>query len=112
MATTHATATTEAEAVRLLAEKFLKIYDELVGLLDHNSALSIDWGNATKPAFLEEDADGNLSGLPITRQQVANAIGSFDALQTLLTGGTLAAWQHPANHLGNLNLVARPAGKR
>jgi hypothetical protein len=102
VATTHATATTEAEAVRLLAERFLKVYDELVGLLDHNSALSIDWGNATKPAFLEEDADGNLAGLPITRQQVANAIGTLASIETLMGQG----------HLGNLNLVARPAGKR
>jgi hypothetical protein len=102
MALTHAKATTEAEALGFLAEDFLDVYDNLVGLLAHNSGLSIDWGAATKPDYLEEDASGNLAGLPITRQQVANAIGSLAAIQTLMGNG----------HLGNLNLVARPVGKR
>jgi hypothetical protein len=102
MSLTHAIATTEAEAVRLLAERLMDVYADVVDLIAHNSGLSIDWANATKPAFLEEDASGNLAGLPVTRQQVANAIGSFAAIQTLMGNG----------HLGNLNLVSRPVGKR
>jgi hypothetical protein len=102
VALTHAKATTEAEAVQFAAERLLTVYDSIVGLLAHNSALSIDWANATKPSFFEEDTDGNLTGLQVTRQQVANAIGTLAAIQTLMGQG----------HLGNLNLLARPAGKR
>jgi hypothetical protein len=102
MAMTHAKATVEAEAVQQVCERFLNVYDTLIGILDHNSALSIDWGNATKPAALIEDAAGNLEGLQFTRQQVANAIGTLAAIQTLMGQG----------HLGNLNLLARPSGRR
>lgn len=102
MAITHTRATVEAAAVAAMAERFLTVYDSLVGLIAHNQALAIDWGNATKPAFLEESEDGNLAGLTVTRQQVANAIGTFAAIQTLMGQG----------HLGNLNLVARPTGQR
>ena len=102
MGLTHAKATTEAEAVGFMAESFLKVYDSLVGLLAHNSSLSIEWGATTTPAYIEEDASGNLAGLPVTRQQISNAIGTLAAIKTLME----------ANHLGNLNLVARPVGKR
>jgi hypothetical protein len=102
MALTHAKATTEAEAIQHASERLLDVYDAIIGLLAHNSALSIDWANATKPAYLEEDANGNLTGLQVTRQQVANAIGTFAAIQTLMGQG----------NLGNLNLLARPVGKR
>jgi hypothetical protein len=102
MALTHAKATTEAEAIQTVAERFLTVYDTLVGILGHNSALSIDWGNETKPAVLIEDADGNLEGLQFSRQQVSNAVGTLAAIQTLMGQG----------HLGNLNLLARPVGKR
>jgi hypothetical protein len=102
MALTHALATVEAEAIQKQAERFLDVYAEIVDLIGHNSSLSIDWANATKPAYLTEAANGNLEGLAFTRQQVANAVGSLAAIQTLITGG----------HLGNLNLLARPVGKR
>jgi hypothetical protein len=102
MALTMPTVVAEAEAIALMAERILTVCALMDDLLAHNSGLALDWGNATKPEAIIEDADGNIEGLEITRQQVANAIGSFAAIQGLLDGG----------HRGNLNLVARPTGKR
>lgn len=97
MALTHTRALELAELLGAQATEFLDLYGRMQGLLAHNSALSIDWANASKPAFLNEDAAGNLDGLDFTRAQVANALGTFAAVQELLDNG----------HRGNLELIAR-----
>ena len=104
MAMSHAKATVEALAVQRAAEQVCIAYDMIVALLAHNSSQAIDWGGDPAPVYLQEDA-GNLAGLHFSRQQVANAIGSFDAFRVFMTANGNA-------HLGNINLVARPAGQR
>jgi hypothetical protein len=102
MALTMPTVVAEAEAVSLMAERLMAAFVLMDDLLAHNSGLALDWGAATKPAVITEDAAGNIAGTFWSRQEIANAIGTLAALQTLLDQG----------HRGNLNLVSRPVGKR
>jgi hypothetical protein len=102
MALNQAISTAEAEAVQKMAERLMNVLADIDDLVTHNSGLAIDWGGQSKPACITEDAAGNIEGLNFSRGQVANAIGTFAAIQTLMGQG----------HKGNLNLVARPVGKR
>lgn len=97
-------ARTEAAAIKEVAEQVTYLLTRINWILDHNSDLSIDWAAVALPAYLQEDADGNLYGERFTRQAVANAVGSLDAIKTLLTAGTPST----GDHLGNLNLLSRP----
>ena len=89
-----------AQAAARLAERWLNLLNDTDGFLGYNSAQSIDWGGATKPTNLEEDVTGHIQGMDFTRQAVSNGIGSFAAVQTLMSQG----------HLGNLQLLAKPRG--
>jgi hypothetical protein len=110
MALTHAKIKTQAEAVQAVCNEVASLLTRVHQLLEHNSDQAIDWAASQKPAYISEDADGNLLGLTFSRGSVANAVGSLAAIRTLITGGTLEAWQHPGDHLGNINQLARPLG--
>lgn len=96
----------EAQAAQLLANEVASLLARLDQFLEHNSDLSIDWGAGSTPAYITEDAAGNLDTLTYSRQAVSNVIGSFAAVRTLLTGGTPST----GDHLGNLNQLAQPLG--
>jgi len=104
MALTRIVADAEADAVATICEEVTALLTRINWLLEHNSDLSIDWAAAQKPAYIEEDASGNLVDRRFTRQNVANAIGSLAQIRSLLTGGAVSQ----GDHLGNLNLMARP----
>lgn len=91
-----------AQACESIATRLKSVLKDVEQLLDTNSNLSIDWGNAQLPAYLVEDGNGNLSGLTYTRQEVSNLIGSFDQVRKLMRD------QAPTqgDHLGNLNKLA------
>lgn len=107
MALTRIVADAEADAVATICEEVTALLTRINWLLEHNSDLSIDWAADPKPAYIEEDAAGNLVDRRFSRQNVANAIGSLAQMRALLTGS--AASQ--GDHLGNLNLMARPLNR-
>lgn len=94
----------EADALRQICEEMVKLYSRINWILEHNSDLSIDWGAAEKPAYFTEAEDGNLDTRPFTRQAIANAVGSLSQVRNLLTNQAVSQ----GDHLGNLNVVARP----
>lgn len=94
----------EADAIKAVCDDVVRVFARVNTMLEHNSDLAIDWGAGATPAYITEEANGNLSGRTFTRQQVANAIGSLDQIRRLLTN--LAASQ--GDHLGNFNLLANP----
>lgn len=96
MALTYERAKETAERIKAVVNLAKVLKSELDEVLTFNSNLSIDWANATKPAFINEDAAGNLDGLKFSRQQLANAIGTLATLQAAYGSG----------NMGNLNLVA------
>ena len=93
-----------AKAVAGIAEAVVNLLSQVKSILKHNSNLSIDWANATKPTYITEDAAGNLDGLSYSRQQIANVIGSLAQVDNLLNNGTVSQ----GDHVGNLNQVTRP----
>ena len=95
MALTHTRAKEVAEhAVAVSNETKVLLY-RITEFLTMNSNQSIDWGG-TKPAYLNEDVDGNIDGLGFTRAQLSNAIGSLDTLKTAMDAA-----------IGNLNQLAK-----
>ena len=84
----------------VLSTSLVALLNRMDGMLQHNSAHAIDWGAGAKPSYINEDAASNLEGLTISRQQVANAIGTFASIQSLLDAGGR----------GNLLLIANPTG--
>lgn len=106
MAVEHTEALALAIQIKTRAEEAKKLFWELKETLRHNAALSIDWGAQTKPAFLNEDAAGNLDGTSFTRHELSNAIGSLNWIQVLLDNGSLSGAQ--GDHLGNLEKLTRP----
>jgi len=93
----------EADKFADICTRLSRLIDEIDGLVTHNSHQAIDWAAASLPAYIEEDADGNLSGVgsghstyTFSRQEVANAIGS---LASLAADSALR---------GNINHLARP----
>jgi hypothetical protein len=106
MAMTHERAIQLAETLVDISSQLASLHATANQLLAFNSHLNIDWGNAVKPSFLNEDANGNLTGKYYTRQQVADAIGSIQQHDNLMTNQAVSQ----GNHLGNLNQLARPLG--
>jgi hypothetical protein len=96
VALTHTRAKEVAEQIKSVCNQAKELSREINDILTFNSNQAIDWGAVSKPAYLNEDAAGNLDGLGFTRAQVSNAVGSLDALKTAFAGG----------HLGNINQLA------
>jgi hypothetical protein len=99
-----------ADRTRITAASIESVCTEMVALLakidvilEHNSDVSIDWGGDPKPAYIDEDANGNINGLYFSRSQVGNAIFSLDQVRRCLTNQTITQ----GDHLGNLNQLAR-----
>jgi hypothetical protein len=97
MALVHDRVIEEAKAIQDVCTEVGFMLTRVQKMLIHNSNQAIDWGATTKPAYIDQDAAGNLNGLTVSRQEVSNAIGSLDALRVLLEGA----------HIGNLNHLAR-----
>jgi hypothetical protein len=106
MALVHAKVKVEAEAIQAVCSELAAVLTRINQVLEHNSDQAIDWANASKPAYISEDADGNLLGLLFARAAVANAVGSLDQVRRLLTSQTVTT----GDHLGNINQLARPLG--
>jgi hypothetical protein len=103
MANTHVRAKEVGDAAVELSNRMKGLLKDVHGLLQHNTALAIDWANETKPAFLNEDADGNLDGLHFTRQEMANALFSLSQFHALLTNQAVSQ----GDYLGNLEKLAK-----
>ncbi len=108
MALTFDRVLVEANAFVGLANRVTTLLADVQQVLTHNSNQAIDWGAGQKPAYITEDAAGNLQGLTFSRQDVANAIGSLDAVRKLLTNLDLTGLQ--GDHVGNMNKLANPLG--
>jgi hypothetical protein len=101
-----------AESAQKLSDRLKALYWDLEKFLRHNSALSIDWANGEvvivpgedKPgAYIQEDDKGNLDGLPFTRTDIANVIGSFQQV----VNGLKNEQPVKGDHLGNLEKIAK-----
>lgn len=106
MALTSTVSSTEAQALKTVCDAVVQILLVIDSALEHNSDLAIDWAAEVKPACIDEDAAGNISGLPYSRQEVSNAVGSLDWIRKLLTNQSMSGAQ--GDHLGNLNKLASP----
>lgn len=91
-----------AERIAQLSELMSDTLTLIHEVLEHNSDLSIDWAGDPKPAYINEDAAGNIDGTTFSRAAVANAIGSLDQVRRLLTNSSVSQ----GDHLGNLNKLA------
>lgn len=94
----------QANAIEQVCTELAVVLAKINFIVEHNSDLSIDWAGDPKPAYITEDADGNIESLRYDRASVANAIGSLNAVKTLIEGGTPST----GDHLGNINKLSRP----
>lgn len=109
MATSQAQVKREAEAVFAVCNEVVSVLTRVKQVLAHNSDVSVDWGNgdiAAGGADIGVDANGNITDLLFSPAQVSNAIGSLDQLRKCLENEAVSQ----GDHLGNLNLLARPLG--
>lgn len=97
-----------AEAIADVSNQAATLLALINQLLEFNSDQAIDWGAGSKPAYINEEANGNLQGKQFSRQEVSNAIGSLDWVRKLLTNQSMTGSQ--GDHLGNLNKLVRPLG--
>ena len=104
MALSYARVKEEAVAIQLLCEQVRQLQASIASALTHNSNQAIDWAAGSLPSYITEDAACNLDGLNFSRGAVANAIGSLDNLNKLLTNQAVSQ----GDHIGNLNQLARP----
>lgn len=102
MALTHQRVLEVADFAKKSCDETKKLLLLIEQFLDTNSSLSIDWGNIVRPAFINEDSDGNLDGRRFSRQSVSNAINSLDQIRKVLRNMTTSQ----GDHLGNLNQLA------
>ena len=97
-----------ADAVAAVSNDTALLLAQIQQLLEYNSDQAIDWGAGSKPAYITEDAAGNISGRAFSRQEISNAISSLDWIRKLLTNQSMTGSQ--GDHLGNLNHLAKPLG--
>jgi hypothetical protein len=100
------TVVNEAAALENICSQLSTLTATVEQFVKHNTHLAIDWGAGSTPAYINEEANGNLLGKGFTRQQVANAIGSLTQLRNLMNNQAVTE----GDHLGNLNQLARPLG--
>lgn len=90
---------------QFLAGKMKALEEEIQTFIETNSDLAIDWANATKPAVINEDANGNIDGTTgpaFDRTSLSNFI--FSAQQYLNLMGNVAVTQ--GDHRGTVNKLA------
>ena len=104
MALVYDRVTEEARAIQAVCTDMAFMLVRIQQILTHNGNQLIDWGAATKPAYIDEDAAGNMNGMTFSRVAVANAVGSLEALRKLMTNQSVAGLQ--GDHVGNLNQIA------
>jgi hypothetical protein len=92
----------EAESVAQVCSELAAVLAKANVILEHNSDISIDWAAGSLPAYIVEDAVGNINGLLFDRASVANAIGSLAQFRNLLTNQAVTQ----GDHLGNINKLA------
>lgn len=97
-----------ANAVETLCRNVAAILADIDDVLEYNSDQAIDWAAGSTPAYIPEDAAGNIEGKNYSRQAVSNAIGSLDWVRKLLTNQSMTSSQ--GDHLGNLNILSSPRG--
>ena len=111
MSLTQSHVLAEAKAIASVAALAVETFTQIQQILRHNTNLAIDWGAVETPAYIEEDAAGNIVGTNYTRQQIASAVGSLDLVRALLNNEELTTG-NPGDHLGNLNLISPPSTSR
>ena len=99
---------TTADALADLCNRTATLLADVNQVLEYNSDQAIDWAAGSTPAYITEDAAGNISGRGFSRQEVANAIGSLDWIRKLLLNQSMTGSQ--GDHLGNVNKLGRPLG--
>lgn len=92
-----------ANSVSVVCTELKTVLAKIDVLLEANSDLSIDWGGDPLPAYISEDADGNIDGLQFGRAQISNALFSLDQVRNVLTNQAVTQ----GDHLGNINQVAQ-----
>lgn len=102
MALTSVRALEVATEAKGIADDLAALHERVRTFLAQNSHLSIDWGAAQKPAYINEDASGNIDGLLFSRAQLSNAIGSFQEFSDLMNNAAVTQ----GDHLGNINQLA------
>ncbi len=93
-----------AEAAAELSNQLAALQARVARFLTYNSNQAIDWAAGSKPGYIDEEANGNLSGKSYTRQAVANAIGALDQINRHLLNQTVTQ----GDYIGVLNQLARP----
>ena len=102
MALTHTRVSEMATSIKKACDNVKSSYQELLEVLATNSDLAIDWAGDPKPAYINEDADGNLDGFLFTRSQISNVINSLDQVKKLLENTSASQ----GDHLGNVNHIS------
>tara|TARA_R110000822_G_scaffold131261_3_gene268221 strand:- start:563 stop:889 length:327 start_codon:yes stop_codon:yes gene_type:complete len=92
----------EAQAIAQVCTELAAILAKADVILEHNSDQSIEWAAAQLPAYIAEDAQGNINGLLFDRASVSNAVGSLAQFRALMTNQAVAQ----GDHLGNINKLA------
>ena len=108
MALQFSTVLAEANAFEEVINQAVVLESLINQLLEHNSDLAIDWTAGSTPAYISEEANGNILGKNYTRQQVGTAVSSLDWIRKLLTNQSMTGSQ--GDHIGVLNVIAKPLG--
>lgn len=108
MALSTVTSAREAAAIAGAAEQAVALLRKIKEVLEHNSDMSHDWAAGSTPAYIEEDADGNINGLPYSRTDVANAVGTLDQIRKAYENEAVTQ----GDHLGNLHKLSVPSVTR
>jgi uncharacterized iron-regulated protein len=96
MAMTSSRAYQVAKRGKDVANRLKSLRRDLTDFLEYNTKQAIDWAASQKPAYLEEDADGNLAGQDFSRAAMSNLIGTAAAINDILSAG----------HIDNIDAVA------
>lgn len=94
----------EAIAIEGVCTDLAVVLAKIDVILEHASDLNIVWTDDPLPAYIDEDADGNINGVRFSRTDVSNAIGSLMQFRNCATNQAVSQ----GDHLGNINKLARP----
>lgn len=93
-----------ADAAKVLSNELGALLAKVDRFVEFNSDQAIDWAAGSTPAYITEDANGNLDGRRFSRQQVANVVGSFVQFQNLMKNAAVSQ----GDHQGNFNGLSQP----